>query len=206
MRVIEGGTKLGRRVEQHIEEVRAALDEVPPEAVERVVEAILLAQAGGRHVYILGNGGSASTASHFACDLSKATIVAGRSRLRVTCLNDNIALLTAWANDESYNRVFAEPLVNLLDPDDVVVAISASGNSPNVLEAIKVSTELGGLTVGLVGFDGGQLRDMVDLSVHIRSRNYGVVEDCHLVLEHAITASTREGLLEENLLGEGVLG
>src|SRR6202022_4353853 len=109
--------------------VRAALDAIPTERVERVVEAILLAQAGERHVYIMGNGGSASTATHFACDLSKATIVAGRSRLRVTCLSDNIALLTAWANDDSYARVFAEPLINLLDPDDVVIAISASGNS-----------------------------------------------------------------------------
>jgi D-sedoheptulose 7-phosphate isomerase len=196
MRVIEGGSRLYLRVEQHIEEVRAALDAVPTDDVERVVEAILLAHVGGRHVYILGNGGSASTASHFACDLSKATIVAGRSRLRVTCLNDNIALLTAWANDESYNRVFAEPLLNLLDPDDMIIAISASGNSPNVVEAMKVGTEMGALTVGLVGFDGGELRDMVDLSIHIRSRDYGVVEDCHLVLEHAITASTREGLLE----------
>ncbi len=195
MRVIEGHTRLSQRVERHLEEVRAALDEVPAAAVERVVEAILLAQAGGRHVYILGNGGSASTATHFACDLSKATIVAGRSRLRVTCLSDNVALLTAWANDDSYNRVFAEPLVNLVDPDDIVIAISASGNSPNVLEAIKVSNEMGALTVGLVGFDGGQLQDLVDLSIHIESRDYGVVEDCHLVLEHAITASTREGLL-----------
>jgi D-sedoheptulose 7-phosphate isomerase len=194
MRLVVGPTVVGETVERHLAQVRAALAEIPLEAVERIVEAILLAHAGGRHIYILGNGGSASTASHFACDLSKATLVDGRSRLRVTSLSDNVALLTAWANDTNYDRVFAEPLTNLLEPDDIVIAMSASGNSSNVLEAIKVACELGALTVGLVGFDGGQLKDIVDIQVRVNSHDYGVVEDCHLVLEHAITASVRATL------------
>jgi D-sedoheptulose 7-phosphate isomerase len=182
-------------LEGHIREVRTVLAQIPIEAVERVVEIILMAYRGGRHVYILGNGGSASTATHFACDLSKATIVEGRARLRVTSLTDNIALLTAWANDTSYENVFAEQLANLLSPGDVVVAISASGNSPNVLAAIDAARGRGAVTVGLVGFTGGSLRNAVDAAVHVPSDRYGVVEDCHLVLEHAMTESTRSALL-----------
>jgi len=163
--------------------------------IERVVDIILEANRRRRHLYIVGNGGSASTATHFACDLSKATIVDGRARLRVSSLSDNISLLTAWANDTSYDNVFAEQLSNLLDSDDVVVAISASGNSPNVLAAVQLARARGAVTVALVGFTGGALKHAVDVAVHVPSDSYGVVEDCHLVLEHAITESTRSALL-----------
>ena len=182
-------------LEDHISDVRRVLTEISSDDLARVVEVILDAHRQMRHVYIIGNGGSASTATHFACDLSKATIVDGRRRLRVTSLTDNMALLTAWANDSSYDRVFAEQLSSLLDPGDVVIAISASGNSPNLLEAMRVARSLGATTVGLIGFTGGSLRHGVDLAVHVPSHSYGVVEDCHLVLEHAITASTRSALL-----------
>jgi D-sedoheptulose 7-phosphate isomerase len=182
-------------VEDHITDMRRVLGEIPSEAVEQVVEVIVQAHREMRHVYIIGNGGSASTASHFACDLSKATIVEGRRRLRVTSLTDNLALLTAWANDTSYDMVFAEQLSGLLNPGDVVIAISASGNSPNLLEAMRVARSCGAVTVGLVGFGGGSLKQGVDVAVHVPSHSYGVVEDCHLVLGHAITASTRSALL-----------
>jgi D-sedoheptulose 7-phosphate isomerase len=195
MKVMPGFVRVTRAVEQHFSQVSVALSQIPSESVEEIVQAIVLAHAGGRHIYILGNGGSASTATHFACDLSKATLVAGRSRLKVTSLGDNVALLTAWANDTSYDRVFAEPLMNLLEPDDIVIAISASGNSANVVEAIKVASQLGALTIGLVGFDGGRLKGMVDIQVQVRSHDYGVVEDCHLVLQHAITESVKATLL-----------
>src|SRR5207249_2233829 len=121
----------------------------------------------------------------------------GRQRLRVTALNDNVALLTAWANDTNYERVFAEPLLNLVDPGDVVIAISASGNSPNVVEAVRIANEMGAATVGLLGFAGGKLLDMVSVPVRVDSHDYGVVEDCHMVLEHAITTSAREALVAE---------
>ena len=182
-------------LEDHISDVRRVLAEISSDAVERVVDVILNAHRQMQHVYIIGNGGSASTASHFACDLSKATIVEGQRRLRVTSLTDNMALLTAWANDSSYDMVFAEQLSSLLNAGDVVIAISASGNSPNMLEAIRVAGMRGAITVGLVGFTGGSLIRGVDLAVHVPSHSYGVVEDCHLVLEHAITASTRSALL-----------
>jgi D-sedoheptulose 7-phosphate isomerase len=144
----------------------------------------------------VGNGGSASTATHFAADLAKATVVDGQPRLRVLSLTDNAALMTAWANDTSYDRIFAEQLENLIDPGDVVVAFSVSGNSPNVLNAVRAARARGAVTVGLVGASGGSLIDAVDISVQVPSQSYGVVEDCHLVLEHAITASTRSALCE----------
>ena len=183
-------------LEDHISAVRDVLLRVDVAAVERVVEIILEAYRRGRHVYVLGNGGSASTASHFACDLSKATIVEGRARLRVTSLTDNVALLTAWANDTSYENVFAEQLSNLVNAGDVVVAISASGNSPNVLAAVETGRARGAITVAIVGFTGGLLQPAVDAAVYVPSDSYGVVEDCHLVLEHAITESTRCALLD----------
>jgi D-sedoheptulose 7-phosphate isomerase len=183
-------------VEAHISEVRSVLAQLPVDAVEHVIDVILAAHRQRQHVYVIGNGGSASTASHFACDLSKATINGDLPRLRVTSLTDNIALLTAWANDSSYEDVFTEQLANLLEPGDVVVAISASGKSPNVLAAIDAAQSRGAVTVGFVGFGGGPLKEMVDVAVHVPSHSYGVVEDCHLVLEHAITAAMRSALAD----------
>jgi D-sedoheptulose 7-phosphate isomerase len=182
-------------LEGHVEAVRLALSRIPIPDLARVVDAVRTAHRQERHIYILGNGGSASTATHFACDLSKATVVEGQPRMRVTSLTDNVALLTAWANDTSYDNVFAEPVRSLVNPGDLVIAISASGNSPNVLNGIDAAHERGAVTVGLVGCSGGRLRQLVDICVHVEDHDYGVVEDCHLVLEHAITASVREGLL-----------
>src|SRR6267143_1924191 len=156
-------------VEEHVAEVRRVLARISVADVERVVEIILDAHRRRQHVYIVGNGGSASTATHFACDLSKATIVQGRARLRVTSLTDNVALLTAWANDTSYENVFAEQLTNLLDPGDVVIAISASGNSPNVVSAVVAARLMRARTIALVGFAGGRLLEAVDAAIHVPS-------------------------------------
>jgi D-sedoheptulose 7-phosphate isomerase len=184
-------------LEAHVEAVKVALSMIPMPDVARVVDAVRDTHARGRHIYILGNGGSATTATHFACDLSKATVVKGRPRMRVTSLTDNVALLTALANDMSYEDVFAEPVRSLVNAGDLVIAISASGNSPNVVKGIRAARAQGAVTVGLVGCTGGRLMQLVDIAVHVRHHDYGVVEDCHLVLEHAITASVREGLLSD---------
>jgi len=195
MQLMERPATLATVLEDHINEVRAVLSQIPISAVERVVGIILDAYDAGGHVYVVGNGGSATNASHFACDLSKATIVEGRARLRVTSLADNIALLTAWANDTSYERVFSEQLTNVLNPGDVVIAISASGNSPNVVSAVLAARLMRASTIALVGFAGGRLLEAVDAAIHVPSNDYGVVEDCHSVIEHAITVSTRKALL-----------
>jgi len=195
MQLMERPQTTATVLEGHINDVRTVLSEIPIDAIERAVGIILDAYDNGAHVYVVGNGGSATNATHFACDLSKATIVDGRARLRVTSLTDNIALLTAWANDTSYDRVFSEQLTNLLDPGDVVIAISASGNSPNVVSAVLAARLMRASTIALVGFAGGRLLEAVDAAIHVPSNDYGVVEDCHSVIEHAITVSTRKALL-----------
>ncbi len=195
MQLMERPQTTATVLEGHINDVRTVLSAIPIDAIERAVEIILDAYDNGAHVYVVGNGGSATNATHFACDLSKATIVDGRARLRVTSLTDNIALLTAWANDTSYDRVFSEQLTNLLDPGDVVIAISASGNSPNVVSAVLAARLMRASTIALVGFAGGRLLEAVDAAIHVPSNDYGVVEDCHSVIEHAITVSTRKALL-----------
>lgn len=179
---------------RHIQEVRRALDTIAAADVARVVQSILDAADRGAHVYIAGNGGSASTASHFACDLSKSTALHGHRRLRVTSLTDSVALVTAWANDTSYERAFAEHLTGLVQPADVLLTISVSGNSPNVLAAVAVARERGARTVALVGRGGGALSSAVDIAVQVDSQDYGVVEDCHLAIQHAVTASVRSAL------------
>ena len=195
MQLMERPQTTATVLEGHINDVRTVLSAIPIDAIERAVGIILDAYDNGAHVYVVGNGGSATNATHFACDLSKATIVDGRARLRVTSLIDNIALLTAWANDTSYDRVFSEQLTNLLDPGDVVIAISASGNSPNVVSAVLAARLMRASTIALVGFAGGRLLEAVDAAIHVPSNDYGVVEDCHSVIEHAITVSTRKALL-----------
>jgi D-sedoheptulose 7-phosphate isomerase len=151
----------------------------------------------GASVFIVGNGGSASTASHMAADLAKNTIGAHMRRFRVMSLNDNISLLTALANDDGYENVFREQLVNLIQPGDVLIAISASGNSPNVLRAIEYAQSRHAQTIGLLGFNGGRAAETVDSAILVHSHDYGVVEDAHLVLNHILVEHFRERLDEE---------
>ena len=161
--------------------------EIPLEKVERVADILLRARREDRRIFFLGNGGSATTASHMAVDFGKGTAVAGRPRFRAVSLTDNVGLITAWSNDASYESIFKEQLENLLEPSDVVVAISASGNSPNVLCAVEFARKRGAITIGLIGFGGGKLKDIVDVDVSISSRNYGQVEDVHLTLDHILS-------------------
>jgi D-sedoheptulose 7-phosphate isomerase len=166
----------------------ASLPLLPLDAIARRIAETQRA-AGG--IYIFGNGGSASTAEHFVADLSKASRRPGVRPLAVMALSTNSALVTALANDYGYAEIFAGQLEGALGPADLVVAISASGNSPNVLRAVEVARRSRAFTVALTGFDGGQLARAVDLAVVVPSRDYGVVENTHLAIEHAITAAFR---------------
>lgn len=173
-------------IRDYFSTVQALLDEIPFEAVDRVVEVLIEANRAGRTVFIFGNGGSASTATHFGCDLAKRPIVAGQPRFRVIALTDNNALMTAISNDISYDAVFSEQLIPLVRAGDVAIGISGSGNSRNVLNAVQVAREAGATTIGFCGYDGGKLKNMVDLPVHVPSNTMAMVEDVHLMLEHAI--------------------
>lgn len=172
--------------------LKKTIDEIPMEKVEQIVKMILDAYQNNKYVFIMGNGGSASTASHFACDLGKGTICEGKRRFRVVCLNDNIPLITALSNDFGYERVFVEQLINLVNPEDLVICITASGNSPNILKAVEYAKKQGAKAIGLIGFGGGKLKKMVDGHITISNTNYGQVEDVHLILSHAISQYFKE--------------
>ncbi len=173
-------------IRQYFNTVQTLLNDVPFEAVDRVVDVLMSANRAGQVVYICGNGGSAATATHFGCDLAKRPIVAGQPRFRVIALTDNNALMTALSNDIGYEAVFAEQLIPLVRKGDILIGISGSGNSKNVLNAVKVAKDAEATTIGFSGYDGGKLAPMVDISVHIPSFNMAMVEDVHLMLEHAI--------------------
>lgn len=178
----------------YVERLLQVLPLVPMEAVGYTVSLLLEAGRRGRRIYVMGNGGSATTATHFACDLAKTAQVPGHNPLRAFALADNTALVTAWANDSSYDRIFAEQIQALVEPGDVVVAISASGNSPNVVQGLLAAAARGAQTVGMLGFDGGACRSLVDVALHVPCDHYGLVEDTHSAMTHAITAAVRHAL------------
>lgn len=178
-------------VRNYFTTVQTILDTVPFEAVDAVVDILTRANRAGNTVFICGNGGSAATATHFGCDLAKRPVVENQPRFRVMALTDNNALMTALSNDIGYDQVFAEQLLPLVRDGDVLIGISGSGNSPNVLNAVTVAQAAGATTIGFCGFDGGQLKQAVDLPVHIDYANMAMVEDVHLMLEHAICEKLR---------------
>lgn len=176
-------------VRAYLDCLKNLLDQIDSGALGQVVSALNDARVRGASVYILGNGGSAATASHLANDLGKATKKHGRGAVRVVSLADNSAWITALANDEGYSRAFSGQLDSLLRSGDIVIGISASGNSENMLVAMELAKARGATTIGLLGFDGGALLKMVDMSIHIATESgyYGPVEDVHLALGHLIT-------------------
>ncbi|MGQ9502593.1 MAG: SIS domain-containing protein [Anaerolineae bacterium] len=179
-------------VERYIEDLQICLTKLPLEHVRAVIGVLQYARFNHRQVFIMGNGGSAATASHFACDLGKGTAVPGLPRFRVIALTDNTALFSAYANDFGYECVFAEQLANLLQPGDVVIAISGSGNSANVLRALELARQRQAITIGFTGFDGGKMKDLVDLCVVVPSACMEQIEDVHLVLEHLMCSCLRQ--------------
>lgn len=188
-------------VDVYLCETQAAVAGLARDAVLATITRLHLAWAERRQVFIIGNGGSASTASHIANDLSKATIVPGMPRMRVSALTDNVALMTAWANDVSFDCIFKEQLDNLLEPGDTVLAISASGNSPNVLRAVEFARERQAFTIGWTGLSGGRLKDLVDLCVHAPTDDIGTIESVHVVIDHCITRMLARAIQAERVNG-----
>jgi D-sedoheptulose 7-phosphate isomerase len=164
--------------------------------VDQIADAIWQTYGRARTVYLFGNGACAALASHFACDLAKGTIVGDHRRLRAVALTDNAALLTAWANDSHYDEIFAEQLRNLVEAGDLVLAISASGNSRNVLRGLEVAREAGAMIIGLTGYEGGLLRHRCDLCLVVPSDNMQQIEDVHLSAAHAIYTALRHRMMQ----------
>ncbi|MCI4325498.1 MAG: SIS domain-containing protein [Thermoplasmata archaeon] len=185
--------EIGPYVRRYVEETHAALsDPYLAKAIEQIVPVLLTAREADRTIYFFGNGGSASTASHFVADIGKATIRGDSRRFKCAALVDNVETLTAWANDAEYAKVFSEQLATLARAGDVAFGISGSGNSPNVLEAMHVAQRMGLRTVGLTGIGGGKLKGAVEIPVVVPSNSMQHVEDVHLLVCHVLTAYLRD--------------
>jgi D-sedoheptulose 7-phosphate isomerase len=182
---------LAQSLRRYVEEVVTAVAGLPVDVLVRVARELLRAREEGATVYIVGNGGSAATASHIASDLAKTVSMDGCPGLRTLALADNTALLTAWANDACYEEVFAAPLRHLVRAGDVLIVVSASGNSPNIVRAVDVAREADVLTIGILGFGGGLVKEKVDICVLVPADDYGPVEDAHLAIGHALTTALR---------------
>lgn len=188
--MLENNTPVRQLATKFLRDFEALLQRVNVDAVERVYHILRAARDRGATVYIAGNGGSAATAAHWVNDLGKGAKESQRAPLRVMSLSDNISWLTALANDEGYERVFSGQLENFARPRDVLIVISASGNSPNLLRAVELARARKLITVGFLGFDGGALKTMVDETLLLPTPRgaYGLVESGHDLLCHILTA------------------
>ncbi|MFH1067281.1 MAG: SIS domain-containing protein [bacterium] len=162
------------------------IQQVDKQAIEGAIALILEAWQAGRKIFTCGNGGSALAASHFITDWNKSIFMATGRPFYGICLNDNIGLLTAYANDVSYEDVFREQLKNFMSPKDLLLVISGSGNSPNVLRAVEYANENGGKTLAFCGFDGGKVKSLAQHAVWVPCHDMQICEDIHLVLGHMV--------------------
>jgi D-sedoheptulose 7-phosphate isomerase len=169
---------------QYIQSLKKVLDSFPHESFEKLIQVMLEAYQGDRHIFVMGNGGSASTASHWVSDINKGCCLKQEKKFKMICLNDSISTMLAYANDSSYEDIFIEQLKNFFIPGDVVIGISGSGNSSNVLKAINYANTLGGITVGLCGFAGGKLYSIVQIPLLVKTNDMQQIEDVHMIVAH----------------------
>jgi phosphoheptose isomerase len=186
----------GEYLDAYAQAVRAGFDSVDRDALDRAAGVLAEAYRRRSTVWVCGNGGSAAISDHFACDHFKGVATNTPLRPRVLSLASNTALLTAIGNDFSFDRVFDYQLANAAQAGDVLVAVSSSGNSPNIVRAIETAKGLGLRTIGLAGFDGGRLAASAEVVLHVRVANYGVVEDVHQSLMHVLAQYLRMSALE----------
>jgi D-sedoheptulose 7-phosphate isomerase len=179
-------------INSYFSELEQMLRAISLPDLERVLSLLENVYRNGNRIFIMGNGGSAATASHFALDLAKNTIIPGAPRLKAISLTDHVPLITAWSNDTAYEHIFAEQLANMIEPGDAVIGISASGNSPNVINALLLAGQYRASTIGLLGAEGGKIKDMVDAYVLAPGQNIEQEEDAHMILAHVITRHMRD--------------
>ena len=180
------------QIQNYISILQQTMDQLPSQLIADVIEILNQARIQGKQVFIMGNGGSASTASHFVCDLAKNTRREGLPHFRAIGLTDNMAMFSAYANDEGYENVFSQQLANLVNPGDVVICISASGNSKNVIHAVEEARKHDAITIAFTGFDGGRLGQIVNINILVQSMIIEHIEDIHLMLEHVIVKTIKE--------------
>ena len=185
-------------VHQYLSQLEDTIAKISRDDIWSVIHVLMDAWRKKNQVFLLGNGGSAATASHMANDLNKFTLVEGQNRFRAIALSDNIPLMTAWANDTSYEHIFVEQLTNFLNEGDIVIGISCSGNSRNVLRAMRFAKKNGAKTIAFTGDNGGKLKDIADQCIFIPSPHIGQQEDGHMILDHVISNTLKELISAES--------
>ena len=185
--IFNNSTSVSDYSKSYFEYLNNVLSGISLNAIDNFVKIILEARERGSSIFFIGNGGSAATASHFANDIAIGSREFDKP-FRVISLCDNQAVITAIANDDGFEKIFSQQLRVLLKKQDVVVSISASGNSPNLIHAINVAKTMGAISVGISAFDGGKMKDLVDFSLHVPTKKgeYGPAEDAHMVLDHLV--------------------
>ena len=189
--------KLNDFAENYLSELKSLMDNFDMDNFEKIVTKMLDAYAADRRIFVMGNGGSGATASHFVCDINKGCCMDLDKKFKMICLNDNLPTLLALANDVSYDAVFVEQLKNFFVSGDLVIGISGSGNSPNVLRAVEYAASHQGVTIGLTGFSGGKLAQMVDVSWTAPIMDMQKVEDMHMIVVHMIMQAVHRRLHPE---------
>lgn len=189
-------------INRYFIELEQMVHAISMQHLQQVLRMLEETYYNGHRIFIMGNGGSAATASHFALDLAKNTIMPGAPRLKAISLTDHVPLITAWSNDTAYEHIFAEQLANMIEPGDLVIGISTSGNSRNVINALKLAKKSRAATVGLLGAMGGKIKEMVDAYVLAPGQNIEQEEDAHLILTHVITRHMREVVRSQSQLLE----
>lgn len=170
----------------YFDRLKQTIDKISKDDLNNLMNLLEKARMEGRSIFIMGNGGSASTASHYVCDFNKGISENQDIKYRFICLNDNIATMMAYANDISYHDIFINPLKNHFKPGDLVIGISGSGNSQNVVKALKYANENEGISIGLTGFDGGEVHRISKYGINIPVNDMQLAEDLHLVLDHCM--------------------
>ncbi len=191
-------------IDTYLQNCKATIDRLDRAAIDTVAGLILDAYHDKRQIFVFGNGGSASTASHFACDLNKGACQHARNRFKVICLNDNLPTLMAYANDVSYADIFSEQLKNFVQPGDLVIGFSGSGNSPNVLNAIDYANQQNAITIGITGYDGGKLARSARHAVNANVNDMQLSEDVHIILVHLLMRTLMEAIAAAECPGEAL--
>ena len=188
----KGPSDFSPGVRGYFQELNRLIPRLPYQELDSIINVIMEAYDSGRTVFVFGNGGSAASASHMMCDMNKGTIdPAQQRRLKTMALTDNIPLITAWGNDTNYEQIFAEQLKNFVVSQDVAFAISGSGNSPNVLLALKAAKDAGAMTVGLAGYQGGKMKGLCDICAVVPCDNMQMIEDMHHAMLHSMFTAVK---------------
>ena len=180
---------LKNEIEAYFGELKSAIDKLDRHEIELFIQILLNAYNSGNQIFVMGNGGSAATASHFVCDLNKGVSFGREKRFKVICLNDNTPTVMSYSNDVNYDDIFVEQLKNFIQENDVVIGISGSGNSENILKAMNYANSKNAITVGLTGYKGGKLKNIAKHSVNADIENMQLSEDIHAMILHLVMKS-----------------